>query len=134
MSGFKHAKNTYISVDGNNLSTFTDSSELNRTADTHVVTTYGKNSHVHEGGLLDSTAKMSGTFDDGADGPGAVLNPLVGEKVTLVRRKIGTGSGLPQETVDVIIKGYVETNPVADMIKWSCDLQGSDDIDFTPQA
>lgn len=131
---FVHAKDTYVSLDGNDLSPFSDSSELGRTADSHDVTTYGKDSHVYEGGLLDSTFKVSGTYDNGTDGPGAVINPLVGQKVTLVRRKEGTGSGKPQETVDVLVKGYTESNPVADYIKWSCDLQGSDDIDFTPQS
>jgi len=131
---FVHAKSTFISLDGNNLSSSTDSSELGRTADSHDVTTYGKDSHVYQGGLLDGTAKMSGTYDNAVTGPGAVINPLVGQVVTLIRRKEGTGAGLPQESVDALVKGYTETNPVADMVKWSCDLQLSDDIDFTPQA
>lgn len=131
---FVHAKDTYISLDGDDLSQDTDSSELGRTADTHDVTTYGNDSHVYEPGLLDSTFKMSGTYDNRVGGPGTVINPLVGTKVVLVRRKEGTGSGKPQESVDVVVKGYTESSPVADYVKWSADLQGSGDIDFTPQA
>ena len=124
---FVHGRHTYISVDGNDLSAFTDSSELGRGADVHDVTTYGKDDHVYEGGLRDATFKMSGVYDNGTAGP-KVLEDLVGLKVVLIRRKEGTGTGLPQETVDVVVKGYTETNPVADMIKWSADLQCSDAI------
>lgn len=130
---FIHGKNTYISVDGNDLSAFTDSSELGRTADVHDVTTYGKDDHVYEGGLGDSTFKMSGTYDNGVAGP-SVLEDLVKSKVVLVRRKEGTGTGKPQETVDVVVKGYTESNPVADMVKWSAEFQGSDAIVKSTQS
>jgi hypothetical protein len=132
---FVHGRHTFISLDGDDLSVYTDSSELGLTADTHDVTTYGKDAHVYEGGLTDGTAKMSGTYDNTAGvGPRAVIRPLIGSKVVLVRRTEGTGSGKPQDTVDVVVKGYTETNPVADMVKWSADLQCSDDVDSTPQA
>ena len=46
---FVHGKNTFISLNGSDLSAFTNTSELGRTADSHDVTTYGKNSHVYAG-------------------------------------------------------------------------------------
>jgi hypothetical protein len=131
---FVHGKNTYISVDGDDLSAFTNTSTLTRTADSHDVTTYGKNSHVFQGGLLNGTASMGGIYDNGATGPREVLEPLIGTVVALVRRPEGTGSSLPQDTVDVLITSYVETNPVADMVTWTCEFQLSDDVDSTPQG
>lgn len=131
---FVHGKDTYISLDGDDLSAFTNASELSRTADSHDVTTYGKSSHVFHGGLKNGTGSMSGIYDNTAGtGPRAVIEPLVGTVVELVRRPEGTGAGLPQDTVDVLVTGYTETNPVADMVAWSCDLQLSDDIDTTAQ-
>jgi hypothetical protein len=131
---FIHGKNTFISLGGDDLSAFTDASELGRTADSHDVTTYGKNSHVFQGGLKNGTASMSGTYDNGSGGPRATIEPLVGTVVELIRQPEGTGSGLPQDKVDVLVTGYTETAPVADMVKWSCELQLSDDIDTTAQS
>ncbi len=132
---FIHGKNTYISLDANDLSAFTNSSELARKADTHDVTTYGKDSHVYQGGLLDGTSKAEGVYDNTAvTGPRAVIEPLIGQTVELIRRPEGTGTGKPQDKVDVVVMGYTESSPVADMVKWSVDLQCSDDVDTTPQS
>lgn len=131
---FVHGKDTYISLNAVDLSAFTNTSELGRTADSHDVTTYGKSSHVYVGGLLDGKASMGGIYDNGATGPRDVIEPLIGTNVTLVRRPEGTGSGKPQDSVSVLVMGYVETNPVADMVTWSAELQLSDEITSTNQA
>lgn len=39
---FVHGKDTFISLNGSDLSTYTNTSELSRSADRHDVTTYGK--------------------------------------------------------------------------------------------
>ena len=131
---FVHGKNTFISLNAVDLSAFCTTSELNRTADNHDVTGYGKNSHVKQGGLLDSKAGMEGTYDNTAAGPRDTIEPLIGTTVTLIRRPEGTGSGLPQDSLSVVVVGYKETNPVADMVKWACELEGSDDVTSTNQA
>lgn len=131
---FVHGKNTFISLDGDDLSSFTTTSELGRTADSHDVTTYGKTAHVFEGGLLNGTGSLSGIYDsDSSAGPRAVLRALVGTKVTLIRRPEGTGSSKPQDTATVLITEYVETNPVADMVAWSCAFQCSDTVTGSTQ-
>jgi hypothetical protein len=132
---FVHSKTTVITVDGDDISAFTTSSELARKADTHDVTTYGKNSHVYSGGLLDGTAKIEGIYDNTAGtGPRAILEPLIGTTVELIRKPEGTGSGKPQDAVDVVVQGYTESAPVADMVKWSVDLQCTDDVTTTAQG
>jgi hypothetical protein len=132
---FKHGKDTFISLGGDDLSQYVTTSELNRTADTHDVTTYGKGSHVYTGGLKDGTATMSGIYDNTAGtSPRAVIQPLLGTTVELIRQTEGTGAGRPQDKVDVVVNSYVETNPVADMVTWSCEMQLSDDVDTTAQA
>ena len=131
---FVHGKDTYISLNAVDLSAFTNTSELGRTADSHDVTTYGKSSHVYAGGLLDGKASMGGIYDNTAAGPRDTIEPLIGTIVTLIRRVEGTGSGKPQDSVSVLVTGYVETNPVADMVKWSAELQCSDDVTSTNQA
>lgn len=130
---FTHGKNTFVSLDGDDLSAFSNNVEFGRTADSHDVTTYGKDAHVKQGGLLDGTATISGTYDDGAASPEAIIDPLIGTVVELIYRPEGTGSGLPQKAVDVLVQEYTETSPVADMITWAVSLEFSDDLTKTTQ-
>jgi hypothetical protein len=132
---FKHGKDTYVSVDGDDLSAYTDMSEFTKTGDSHDVTTYGKDSHVYQGGLLDGGFTMGGTYDSTAGtGPRAVLEPIVGTVVEVIRRPEGTGSSLPEDTFDALVTKYTESNPVADMVKWTAEFQISDDVDSSAQG
>jgi hypothetical protein len=130
---FVHGKNTYISIDGDDLSAYFDTSEIERASDEDDVTTYGRDDHVVAGGLLKGSVSGGGTYDDTSAGPAAVLNPLVGTVVTLIRRPEGTGTGKPQESMSVLIKSVKETNPVAGHIKWSFDGTRSGAITDTTQ-
>jgi hypothetical protein len=130
---FVHGKDTYISLNAVDLSAFCNTSEFGRKADKHDVTTYGKDDHVYSGGLGDGEASIGGIYDNGAAGPRDTIEPLVGTVVTLIRRPEGTGSGLPQDSVSVLVEEYVETSPVADMVSWSAKLQLSDAVTSTNQ-
>lgn len=130
---FAHGKETYVSLNGTDLSAFVTTSQIEKTADSHDVTTYGKDNHVYAGGLLDGTATMSGIYDNGVSGPRAVILPLIGTTVTLVRRPDGTGTGKAQDSVTVLVEKYVETNPVADMVTWSCDMKLAGAVTTTAQ-
>ncbi len=124
-----HGRGVYVSLDGDDLSEFCNTSTPERTADSHDVTTYGKNSHVFQGGLLNGSGTIGGFYDsDTSGGPRAVIEPIIGDVVTYVDRPEGTGAGKPQRTVDALVMKYTESRPVADMITWSCDLQFSDDV------
>lgn len=133
---FVHGKNTYVSLNGVDLSAFTNTSEFTRTNDSHDVTTYGKNSHVFKGGLAGGTATMGGIYDNGTTGPRDTIEPLIQNEntVTFIRRPEGTGSGLPQDSVAVLVTSYDESSPAADMVTWSCEMQLSDDVTSTNQA
>lgn len=133
---FVHGKDTVVTVDSNDLSAFTNTSEFNPTADSHDVTTYGQTGHVFQAGLTNGTFTMAGTYDNTAStGPRAVLQPLVGaDNVTVVRQPEGAGSGLPQDSFLAQLTGYTESSPVADMVSWSADFQVSGAVDSTPQV
>jgi hypothetical protein len=128
--GFVHGKGTAVSLDGQSLSAFSNNVTFSRTADSHDVTTFGKNSKVYRSGLKDGTASIEGIYDNTATtGPGAVLRPLIGgEPVEFVYEPEGTGVGKPLSTVEVIVTSYEEEAPVADMITFTAELQLSDDI------
>lgn len=130
---FQHGKSTVVKLNGVDLSAFCNTSVIDRGADKHDVTTYGKTSHVYAGGLGDGTASMAGIYDNTATGPRDVIRPLVGTVVTLIRQPEGAGTGKAQDSVSVLVVKYVETNPVADMVAWSCEMQLSDTITATDQ-
>lgn len=131
---FVHSKDTVLIVDGDDISIYCNTSEFERGADEHDVTTYGKSAHVFSGGLETGAASMGGFYDNTAGtGPRAVIEPLIGSVVPLIRRPEGTGAGKPQDSVSVLIKKYVETSPVADMVTWSCEMTLSDAVTSTTQ-
>ena len=132
---FVHGKNTVVKVATKDLSGYTDTSELPRTADSHDVTTYGNVAHRKAGGLLDGTFTMSGTYDSAAvNGPRAVLEPLLGTVAAIIRQTEGAGTTKPQDSFSALLTGYTETNAVADMVKWSAAFEIDGDVDSTPQA
>jgi hypothetical protein len=132
---FIHGKATFVSIDADDLSSFGTAVEFNRSADAHDVTTFGNNSHRKHGGLKDGTATINGIYDNTAStGPQAVLEPLLGTVVELIYRPEGTGSGLPERTVDVLVTTYNESSPVADMVTWTCEVEFDGDVDLTAQT
>jgi len=131
---FVHGKNTYISLNAVNLSSYCNTSTLTRTADSHDVTAYGLDDHAYQGGLKDGTASIGGIYDNtAAVGPAAVIKPLIGTVVPLIRRPDGTGAGKAQQSLSVLVTNYVETSPVADMVTWTADFQKTGPINDTAQ-
>jgi len=122
MATFTHSKNTYISVATFDLSAYTSESEFSREADVHDVSCYGADWKAHQGGLLSATFTMKGVYDSTTSGPHDKIISLIGTSVAIVRRVEGTGSGKPETTCSAIMKSYVESSPVNDMVKWSADF------------
>ena len=131
-----HGRHTVVIVDGDDLSTYCNTSEFTKKADTHDKTGYGADGHGYEAGLTDGMFTMGGVYDSIASvGPRAVLNPLVGAAgVTVVRRPEGTGSGLPQDSFEGVCEEYKETNPVADFIAWTASFKISGDVNSAAQS
>jgi hypothetical protein len=130
-----HSRVTVIKLGTVDISQYVKSSEFARKADSHDVTTYGKDDHVYAGGLGDGSFKCDGLYDSTATtGPRALIEPLIGTTVALTRRPEGTGSGKPQDIVNIIITGYTESSPVADYVTWSMEGQLSDAVNSTAQV
>ena len=129
-----HSKNTYVSLGGKDLSQFLNDSDWTRSPESHKLTTYGKNSNVYRGGLLDGSSDLSGKYDNSVTiGPRAVIEPMVGTNQTLIYRPEGTGTGKPERSVDVLVGEYKETHPVSDYVMWTLKLTHSDDVTRTTQ-
>lgn len=132
-----HGRNNVILLDGDDLSAFSNSTDTSEEADSHNVTVFGNDAKVYQSGLTDSSYTIEGFYDNGSGGtaPSEVIEPLLGgDAVTFIRRPEGTGTGLPERSVSVIVTGYDESQPVDDMITFSVELQGSGDITRSTQA
>jgi hypothetical protein len=134
--GFVAAKDAYLSVDGTNISAYCNSIESSRKVDSIDTTCFGQDGHTYQGGLYDGTISIGGLYDDTAGGPKAIMEPLMatGELVAAVYRPEGTGSGLPEQTCNVLVTTYVETSALNDMIKWSSELQISGTVTTADQT
>lgn len=125
--GVVHGKGTVVSVDAKDLSIYGTSCEYELKADSHDVTTFGNDTKVFAGGLKESSMKIEGIYDDTATtGPRAVLEEIVGTISEMVYKPEGTGG--PTRTWDCLCTTYTETAPVADMIKFSAQFQGSGSV------
>jgi hypothetical protein len=132
---FQHGKDTYISVGGDDISSWTNTSELSRGAQSHDLTMYGADDEVHGGGLRNGKFTCGGRYDKTAvTGTSAVLDPLVGTVVEIVRRVEGTGTGRPEQTFDGLLVSYVETSPVADYVAWSAEFTVSGGVTPSTQV
>lgn len=133
---FKHGKSTVFKVNAVDLSAYTSESEINRGTDTHDVSAYGDNAHKFGAGLNTGTASASGTYDTTAStGPRAALLAVyaLNAPVTVLIQPEGTGTPKPQDSFSAILTSYVQTQPVADMIKWKAEFQITGDITTTAQ-
>lgn len=128
------SKNLVVLINGTDISQYCDSNEHHVKPDIIDKTTYGKDAHVKEGTLLDGNGALGGIYDTSVvAGPRAILEALVGQTVTYIRRVEGTGAGKPQNLVSVVVGEYVETAPVADIVRWTCALEYSDSVNNTAQ-
>jgi hypothetical protein len=129
---FIHGKGTVLSVDANDLSVYGTSCEYELKADEHDVTTFGNDFKIFSGGLIESTMKIEGNYDDTAsDGPRATLETLVGKTAEMVYKPEGAGTGNPTRTWEVLLTTYTETAPVNDMIKFAATFRGAGAVAVT---
>lgn len=105
------------------LTDFIDTVTITESADKLDITTFGNDGHRKRGGLTDGTITIGGVYDTTTNGPHDVIKPLLGTVVTFAWRPEGTGAGLPTVTGSVLVQNYVESSPVADIVRWTAMLE-----------
>lgn len=135
---FVHGKNTFVSLNAVNLSTFTKTTTFEDSTSTHDVTTYGptRKRKSFVSGLGEGKVTIAGVYDDGAAGPRGTIKPLkaAGAAVEFIFQPEGAGTGKAQSVVDVIVASYNESAAVDDMIQWTAELTMTGDLDETDQS
>lgn len=116
------------------ISQFIDTVTFTESVDSLDVTTFGNNGHRKRGGLTDGSISIGGVYDTSATGPHDVIGPILGTVVAFAWRPEGTGAGKPASTGSVLVQQYVETAPVADIVRWTATLEIDGDVTEAAQA
>lgn len=116
-----------------NLTDFIDDITFTDSADSLDITTFGNNGHRKRGGLTDGTIAIGGVYDTTVNGPHDVVAPLLGTIATFTWRPEGTGTGLPQVTGSVLVQNFVESSPVAEIVRWTAALEIDGDTTYANQ-
>jgi hypothetical protein len=121
---FRHGRFADITVDGNDLSDFCDSADINISVDTAETTTFGDSWKTNIAGLAGATLALSGNYDPTATtGPAAVLTSLVGaDPVAVVLYPGGNASGQISHSFNAILTGYTEKAAVGDKVTFTANL------------
>ena len=118
---FVHGKNSYISVDATDISSYTDGVTHDRSVDTAETSAFGDDDKTFIAGLEDGSFSLNGHWDaalaTAADGA------FDGAVVAIIYGPAGSGSGLTRYTCNALITNYSETSSVSDRVNWSVSLQ-----------
>lgn len=118
-----HGRLTLIKVATKDISPYCSTSTFEVNPDVHDRTGYGVTWAGNTGGLLRGTFSVSGFYDNTAlVGPRIVLLPLFGTIAAVIRQLEGAGTTKPQDLFNAVVGKYNETNPVDDIVRWSCDF------------
>jgi hypothetical protein len=121
---FKHGKDTKVYVNSSNYSTYFNSADATRTADTAESTTFGNSAKTYIAGEKDGTVSLTGFFDATADG---VLQPLLGgADFDLVMGIDGLDTGDYATFAKGNITNYAVSSPVGDIVATSLDVQSDE--------
>lgn len=129
-----HGSDTVLLLSAFDISAFTDKCDAKHAADEHDTTCYGADGHEVTPGLKVIGYSIGGKYVNGATGPRVKIQSLVGTKVAFEHRPEGTASGLPKETSTVHVKEYNQSQPVADVVRWTAELTVSGVVTFGSQT
>lgn len=131
-----HGRLAVVKIDSVDLSAYTNTAEMSDEDDMHDITCFGAVRKAFAAGLGDGTFTLGGVHDSGATAPRKKLKALKAAKVAVVflYQPAGTGTGKQQSSVNVLVKSYVDTIAVADMVRWKSVLQMTGALDETDQT
>jgi len=118
---FQHGKNTYFSLDATDISSYTDTSSLERAVENAEVTTYGNDDKAYIAGLRGHTVPVGGPWDPTLDA--VLIGADDGAVVAFVFGPEGNASGDVQYSGNCLFENYSVSNPVSGRVAWSGTLR-----------
>lgn len=134
MPTFVHGKSTDFEVDdtsgtSRSLANTLTSVDFPETIDTAETTAFGATSKSYIVGLRDATISVSGLWDATIDG--YIRGGTEPASRSFIFGPAGTTSGNVKYTGEAIVTNYSQSNPVADVVTYSLDLQVTGDVTRT---
>ena len=117
---FAHGSNSSITVDGTDLSTYTDSVSQVGAVATADVTAFGNDDAAFIAGLKSGSWSLAGHFDPTADA--ALYAMFDGAVVAIIYGPAGTTAGLPKYTANAFVTDYTIGDPVRDKVSWNASF------------
>lgn len=133
-----HGKDSVFSVEDSAASTLRDLSTnltnvaFSRANDNHDTTAFGAEGHTFINGLTNGTITLTGWADTTAStGTLTVLDSLVGLDAITVGWEygpLGNGTGAVKYTGECVLASLDVSDPVADLVSFTCQLQISGNV------
>lgn len=126
-----HGKNSYISVDTVNLTTYVDNIDVNKSKDVAETSAMGQNSKTYVTGLKEATITISGRWDDTATtGPDAVLAAAYADEdpVAIEYGPEGNSTGEVKVSASAICTSFNRTSSLGDVVAFTADFQVTGDV------
>jgi hypothetical protein len=117
-----HGKDFYVSVGTKDLTTYVKTSSWETNPDVHDITGSGTDDKTFRGGQIGRTFTMGGWYDVSRTTGPPYLETVAGQTVAFVRRVSGTGTGKPEQSCQVVVGKYVESQKNDDITQWTCDF------------
>lgn len=124
---FVHGKGAFISINGVDITPYSDSVQMPRDIETSDTSHFGTQSKTYIGGMDDSKGSVSGLWDIALDT--AVQTILSGQlagttlSVPVIYGPAGNGTGKPRFTYNAIINQYDVQASAGDVVKFTVGLQ-----------
>lgn len=118
---FTHGKDTHFTLDGTDISGYTDTSALERAVENAEVTSYGDDDRAYIAGLRGHTIPLGGAWDPTLDA--AVIGADDGAVVAFVFGPAGSGSGAVRYTGNCLFENYTVSSPVSGRVAWSATMR-----------
>ena len=120
-----HGKNSYLSVDSDDLSAYLKTTGLEKTQDTHDVTCFGSSSKNYIPGLKDGVIPLEGVWGTTVDGHMADIETAQDSAgyVAFIYGPNGSTAGYVKYSGNAILTNYNPNAQIDGEIKFSASLQ-----------
>lgn len=118
---FQHGKNAYLSIDGTDITAYSDSQSLNRVKDLFETTTFGNDDKTFIDGLREYDLSIGGKWDPTLDA--AIDGADDGATVAFVFGPEGNDSGDVQYSGNAFVSNYNVNTPVGGGVTWTATFK-----------
>ncbi len=115
-----HGKNSYVSIDASDVTTYCNASSLQRAIDNAEVTSFGDDDKAYIAGLHGATIPIGGRWHATLDG--VMAGTIDSATVAWILGPAGSTSGLVRYTGNAFIANYNWSSTVGGAVVWTANF------------